>query len=279
MSFIHPSLRRVCKPTRTYKIGVPPGVGDVYWCLTKIKDYRKQHKLKHVTLCVQKTHLTRALEWPKMTSGIIDAAIEFPFKSELAKETGFAANVPGVNCVMWPNAIVDQGKHLRTWLPNYEIDLNFEIKTAPAVPSVVVYASSEGVNKAWLPGRGPAFWNELLVELRKAFGITPTLIGAGWDVEFHKQITAPHHSLIGQTNLEQVAGVIKNASVLVGMISGMTILANHFNTPTIAMWPDHRFPEMFPFAWIRPGINYMAVPASMETSARDLAYDAERIAR
>lgn len=256
-------------PTRC-RIAVPPGVGDVYWCLTKLGDFRRKNNLEHVTLCVQKSQLTRALAWSKMVPELVNSAVEYPFKRNAGFEsTGFSKNLPGVSCVMWPNAIVDKGQHLSKWLPRYELDLNIHIKTTDplTVPEIVVYASAEGVNNAWLPGKGPQFWSNVLEAVADIAGEPATLIGAGWDAEFAKQITGPHKSLIGQTDLLAVAGVLKRAKLVIGIISGMTILANHFGTPALAIWPDHHFPKAFPYTWTRPGISYLAMPASKVTDA------------
>lgn len=257
-------------PSRV-RLGVPPGVGDTYWVITKLHDFRRKNLIKHVTLCVQQNTMVRALDWSKMTD-LVDATEEFDFKpNREVHRHGYARNYTGLDAVLWPNAVIDRGQHLGEWLPRYELDLDFPVTVDPGDGQrhYVVYASSMGVNENWFPGRGPAFWNEVLLEVTKQTGQLPVLIGAGWDAEFAAQITAPCVNMISKTDLPQVAGIIKRARLLVGIISGMTVLGNHFRTPTVAVYPD-RFMPGFLTSWIKSGTPYVPVAASMATSPAEL---------
>lgn len=259
-------------PAHTCRIAVPPGVGDTYWALCKIEDFKRQRGIKHITLCVQKAELKRALAWPKMVD-FIDAAEEFDFRpTPSLRETGFSSRKPGVNYVMWPNAIIDRGHHLSEWMPTYRLNLDIEIRTNDRrfpTPRHIVYASSESVNANWFPDKGPAFWAKIIRELHDRTGEAPVLIGAGWDAIFARSIKAEYVDLIGKTDLPEVAGLIKNAKSLTGMISGMTILGNHFRTPTVAIYPD-RFLPGFLTAWIKPDTPYLPMMASATDNPREV---------
>ena len=257
------------------RIAVPPGVGDVYWCLAKMKSFREKNNIKKVTMCVQKTELTRALAWPKMTDGLIDDAVEFDFKKTLEMDAiGYSRRIKGVDFAMWPNAVINRGQHLSRWLPRYALDLDFKINTEKPKEShpFLVYASSQGINKNWLPGQGARFWAGILKELTIRTGKLPTLIGAGWDENFETDMfryATPYISMVGKTTLPQVAGLLENAQLIIGIISGMTILANHFRTPSLAIYPD-RFLPGFLSAWIKPGTPLINVRASDVKSASDI---------
>lgn len=269
-------------PANTCRIAVPPGVGDTYWALAKLQDFRQKKGLKHVTLCVKKAELKRALAWPKMVD-FVEAAEEFDFEPNKGiRETGYSARKPGVNYVFWPNSVIDRGHHLSEWMPNYKLNLDFDIKTndrqTEYMGKHVIYASSHGVNDNWFPDRGPAFWRKLINEMAERTGELPLVIGAGWDAVFLKSVNAQCIDTVGKTDLPQVAGVIKNAKSLTGIISGMTILGNHFRTPTVAIYPD-RFLPGFLTAWIKPDTPYTTLKASETNSPSGVAKHALDIAR
>jgi hypothetical protein len=305
------------------RIGTPSGVGDVYWVLTKLRAFLAQRRADRVTLCVQKSRLTRALDWSKMVD-FVDATEEFPFRAdEQALATGYSDGVealpmmsrqerrelrrelrqkmpahlrrrgaplpplpltpappgPPLDCVLWPNAVLDRGDSLRDWLPGLELDLSFKIRTDPG-PSdrIVVYASSAAINEAWIPGLGPEYWAELIAAIAERTGDVPTLIGAPWDATFRERIACEVEDLLGVTTLPQVAGILERASVVVGVICGMTILANHFRTPTVALYPD-KFHPAFPTSWVAPDAPYLPIAASRVPPARELAARVAELAR
>lgn len=248
------------------RIATPSGVGDVYWVLCKLKDFRKKNNIEHVTLCVQKSPFTRALDWSKMVD-FVDATEELEFQPDQAlKMFGFSRAIKGADVCLWPNYVIDRGNHLSKWLPQYQLDMDFKIATVDVdPPGTVVYASSVGVNNGWFPGRGPAWWSELLEGIAVQTGRPATLIGSPWDMEFTRQISGPCRNLVGKTTLPQVTGILAKADLVIGIISGMTILANHFATPCIAIYPD-KFKPGFLTSWIKTGIPYTAVKASQVTS-------------
>jgi len=274
---------RVLKPLPSHvRIGVPPGVGDTYWALCKMESFKERHGIEHITLCVKRAELKRALAWPEMVN-FVDAAEEFEFGTNKGiRETGFSCRKPGVDAVMWPNAVIDRGQHLRDWMPEYELNLDFEIKT-PRMGLFenrhVVYASSEGVNAHWFPDRGPGFWMALINKLAEKTGEPPLLIGAGWDSTFARSLkNCEFISLIDKTSLPEVTGIIRHAKSLTGMISGMTILGNHFRTPTVAIYPD-RFEPGFLTSWIKPETPYVPLKASLVGPSSEVADITMSIAR
>ena len=246
---------------RRVVFGVPSGVGDVYWALCKLKAIRERYRIRHVTLAVQRTKLTRALEWQRMVD-FVDGTMERPFRLDAdGQRDGYSRKVPGMTALLWPNSIIDRGGMLADWLPEFELDLDFPIQIEPPKKSgaVLVYVSSEGVNAAWCSNLGAYYWSAFLEELGNATGVVPTVIGKSWDASFLANVRAPFENLVDQTSLPQVAGLIANASVLVGVISGMTILANHFRTPCLALHPNV---PMNPRAWVAADAPYLPMLAA-----------------
>ena len=241
------------------RVGTPSGVGDVMWCMAKLKALAAGRR---VTLCIQSSQYDRAIDLANMVDFV--AGAEFmDFDPGVARETGYAENVGGLNMVMWPNAFIDRGERIETWLPHLAMDLNFELRTPDmGPPRTVVYASSVAINETWMQGKGAAYWVRLIADLAQDFGRI-TLVGAAWDAPFRDQLQGMDvEDLVGKTTLPQLAGIIRNARIVVGVICGITIIANHLRTPCIAVWPDWKFPPSFPYAWVAKDAPYVAVPVS-----------------
>jgi hypothetical protein len=265
------------------RIAVPSGVGDTYWALSKIRDFRQRHGAETVELCIQHSRLRRALEWSEMVD-FVDGACELKFKADpLALETGFSqGQTRGADYCFWPNAVIDRGEHISTWLPDYALDLDFEVRCDDPPEEhrglCAVYTSSVTINNAWLPGCGATFWKDLVGgRLRHAMPLG--VIGSFWDMPLTTQIDISGITdLVARTTLKQVTGILRDARVVVGVISGMTIMANHFKTPCVALCPD-KFEARFPWAWVKPDAPYIVVRASEVRSAQQIEELALSIAR
>jgi hypothetical protein len=261
------------RPARHVRIGAPPGVGDCYWVLTKLAAIRRLYGAHTLTMYVQKTSLTRALDWSKMVPQLVTATAERPFRPDQGCLTvGYSNyNNAGLHTTLWPNGVLDRGGMLADWLPELgPPDLAFPVNTiAPGrAPGAVVYASSDGVNAAWAPNLGPDYWRALIEELGIITGAPPTLIGAAWDANFSRSVAGKVVDLVGRTSLPQVAGIIQHARVVIGVISGMTILANHFRTPCVALRP---IVPLNPRAWVAPEAPYLPVDTPTAPPAAELA--------
>lgn len=238
------------------RIAVPPGVGDVYWCLTKLEDFRKQHGFNHVTLCVQKTSLPRALAWAELCP-LVNASYEIKFVETQAMRRGFAQDLKQADFVFWPNAYVDDGKHLREWMPRYAYDDRVQINTEITRPAgdVVIFPAHLGLNRTWLKDQPANFWERLIYRLEQLFGQRVVMIGSEWDRTHCDRFTPNVEYLVAQTSLAQVAGILERARIVVAVASGMAILANRFRTPCVAFFPDKHHPK-FPWTWVPDDAPY-----------------------
>lgn len=244
------------------QVAVPPGVGDVYWVLTKLQAYRAEHGGGPVRMLIQACGpLDRAGEWRDMVDFVYDVRFHAYRPDRASLETGLG-RLPDGTPILWPNTVVDKGQPLASWLPHLALDLGFPVKTTPFAggPRTVLYVSSEGINRAWMTHLPPGYWVRTIEALNAAVGRV-TIIGAKWDLSFLSAMlrTAARpldvELLVGATSLMQVADILKSARFFVGVISGMTILANHFRTPTLALYPTAHH-EAFPRAWVAPDAPY-----------------------
>lgn len=274
---------------RILKIGVPPGVGDIYWALCKLESIRSKYSDPiEVELVILSSQYDRSGAWAQMCP-FVDRTSFRRFNSAFAERHGIAtgAQADGLDMILWPNAALDRGEHLQTWLPQFELNQAWRIETrCPEVVGSlalqgelvddptdavsghfeptgrlqhpVVYVSSEAINKSWAPQLGAPYWNALFDKLRERFDAMPILIGAAWDGSYRDRLRARCYDLTGRTTLPEVAWLLEHAAGVVGIISGMTILANHFRTPTIAFYPPKHH-HYFPYTWTTPEHPYTAI--------------------
>lgn len=261
---------------RHIRVAVPPGVGDTYWALRKIEAVKAAFGAETATLMVQAGGPSRALPWGDMTS-LVQGAEHLAFRpTPDVLSVGYAEPFGPADCCLWPNAVLDRGERLETWLPDLPLN-QVPITTVKAEPRAVVYASSVAINKAWLPTFTIDTWCQTIQTMEQRVGPV-TLIGAGWDAEIAGAIVKrlPHvDNLVGKTPLPVVAGIIESATVVVGVISGMTILANHFHAPCINFYPAKHHVR-FPWSWQEAGCPNLPVlsesfsPADLPLLLRDV---------
>jgi ADP-heptose:LPS heptosyltransferase len=196
----------------------------------------------------------------------VDEARYVHFHPGEATRSGFLETKGSIKSIMWPNAHVDTGAHLKTWLPDLKWNPNLPITTIEPQASlkrrVVLYASSTGVNQAWFAERHANFWLDLAAELGRRFNTRPLIIGSAWDAEHCAPLMRVCDSTLANTSLPAVAGILEHARVIVGVASGMTILGNAFRTPTVGIFPD-KHAELFPWSWCEPDMPYRVARARL----------------
>ena len=220
--------------------------------------------------------LDRAGQWREMVDFVDEAAFHRFVPDRGALEHGIG-RLPDGTPILWPNTVVDRGQRLESWLPELACDLSFPVKTTPFAggPRTVLYVSSEGINRAWMSHLPRGYWYDVIAALNAAVGRV-TIIGAKWDAAFFERFMreAPPgldvESLMGRTDLMEVADILKTARFFVGVISGMTILANHFRTPCVALYPTAHV-DAFTRAWVAPEAPYWPIRVDRVPPAEALA--------
>lgn len=89
--------------------------------------------------------------------------------------------------------------------------------------------------KHWLEER----WPELAKQIHQRFGLSVVMLGGPADVEAAAHIAHLNSEIIdmvGQSSLTQTAALIKHASMLVGVDTGLTHMGIAYNIPTVALF-------------------------------------------
>ncbi|MEJ2576500.1 MAG: lipopolysaccharide heptosyltransferase I [Gammaproteobacteria bacterium] len=85
-------------------------------------------------------------------------------------------------------------------------------------------------------------WIDLARRLRRELGASVLMLGGPGDTAAARAIAghAPVHNLVGETDLQEAAEVIRRAACLVGVDTGLTHLGTAFGIPTVALFGSTR---------------------------------------
>jgi len=88
--------------------------------------------------------------------------------------------------------------------------------------------------KHWLDD----YWQQVILRIRGRYKLRTILLGGPGDEERASKIAAKTGaiSLAGKTSLIEAATIIKNASLLIGVDTGLTHMGHAFRTPTLALF-------------------------------------------
>jgi len=275
-------LRARPKSLRKVSVGVPPGIGDMHWVLTKMESFKERLGIAHLTIAVHEdrghAHNGQFLELVPFIDSIERRPVPFRFSLALCGGHGkpLYQRQQGADYMMEFNSELESGKRLDDILPEFETNWNYEIKypsesrefaqrikKSAGGKMILLYASSDGGNGKWAKSDWTALdWMELTERLLAA-GHKPILIGADWDRGYSSNFkefvdSGKLVSLVGETTVSQVLALLREADVFVSYLSGLAVMAVHFGTPCAVFWPikgvseGGEFKREFMASWLPP---------------------------
>lgn len=262
---------------RRPKILLPPGFGDSYWSVIKLKSFLEENNLGlpdvYIACPRDLKHNGHERSFPFLEM--------FPFL-HVAEETRHAN---GPNKKIWNEAYAKTGRtvfkdilecdyfiayngHLRVgkrmedidkydthWSPPMFVSLEQEKFQKECREKygkyIVFYFPHYGTFIHWSREFPIARVAEYINKVCQASACTPVFAGAKWDSEDQKfakikrQVTG-YIDLTGQTSVQQLFGLMKGSELVVGYPSGLTILAATLGLKTLTIWNDYYNRQ---FAW------------------------------
>jgi hypothetical protein len=284
---------------------LPTGIGDSVWALHKIEAIRDAHDPGgpiDVTLVGGTHHIdSRAVDFVKRFSFVTSVNVK-PFRIHkdgpltLSDGTynylddGRYTFVDGQYCVLIPNAALERGERLESWLPHHNIrwsifnDFNItdkEHEYASAIrervgPYAVFYPGPLAGNTIDGHNRGPLWhprdWVELGWRVFKELGLQIVVVGASYDKAYWDEMLVPPigphadfwHSIIGRTSLGELWGITERAKFVISYQAGVGIISTYLGTPTGIFWRPYgdsispslflSFNEAMASAWVPPKV-------------------------
>lgn len=273
------SKPRQIRPT----ILLPPGIGDAYWSVVKLRAFLKREGLGIPDVGIVSP---REKYWNGHMRAFPFLAM-FPFlNSSLRFVEGRGLDLRPV----WNEAYLDPGRtifkgiagfdyfisynaHLRVgksldqvdpdlacdWSPPAFVSLDQirfrERSMAGYKKYLVAYFVFQGTNKYVLEHFSIGDLANWVIKAATLTGSIPVFVGAEWDLtdkvleKMISMVTAMVPgtvNLVGKTDLHQLFGLMKGAAGIMGVPSGITIMSSVMNLRTSILW-SHWFPE--PFIW------------------------------
>lgn len=249
------------------KIGVPSGIGDISWLVSKLINapewdrielvvadgwpFRADDYLKMIGKCKQ----NRAENYGSFR---FDDIVSFEKMNPYSKWSDIANRGFGVE-YMQPNYHLEMGRPLAEYLPDLATDYHYKLE----IPNLNWKLNGKkyiGISCASY--RGAHAWNtweeEQWIELLKMLsgdGYKFVFLGGRWDdltdsVAIYFQSSDGHINLVGKTKFNEVCSIHKMLSFYIGFSSGLGIIRTVMSLPTIMLWPEHQQP--LSFSWADP---------------------------
>jgi len=283
----------------------PTGIGDVAWALHKVQSIRDAQDpggTIDIHLVGGENQIdSRALDFVRRFN-FVDSASMKPYNIH---RDGSWFNDDGTYnyledgwyefggvryCVLVPNAPLERGERLESWLPHYAInwDIFNEFNISGSEDEwAAQLASRMGPYCVFYPGPlngntedghnrnalwKPEDWVQLGHRIHDEYGLRIVVVGAPYDASYYQWLLGPAingdadhwHSLIGQTNLGQLWSVTSRAKFVISYQAGVGIISTYLKTPTGIFWRGYgdslsptnflSFSEKMASAWVPPSI-------------------------
>ncbi len=271
------------------KILVPPGIGDGYWVLSKLRGI-----LGRLGIYLPEVYVHDS--GPRRADGLWERV---PF-------VRFAGYGKISSCVEWNRAYKPPGVPVQSDVQGYDLFISFngtmdggqsldEAIQGPLnwheplfVPKthelyrdmyrerfgdyVAVAFYDKGFYERWLADFSPVLILRSLQELA-AGGLTVVMMGAHWDEGALSSRLAKADArfvdLIGKTDFGQMMALVDGASAVYGHPAGNTMLGAYLNVPTVLLW-GNTFPKSFRVNACPPNADYLPMDVTKATP-KDIA--------
>jgi SAM-dependent methyltransferase len=254
---------KLTKPIQKRKtILLPPGIGDIYWCITKLESFLES--IQEDVLDVYVSSITKGRD---RSSAFIK---KFPFlhmKGYLQhsldeRAFGLAYHCSGKNwfknvcgrdyfCAY--NGSLEHGMKLdeiKDYKTNWDLKMfssldeqRYGKKLKAGIGGyVIAYFVDHGMYERWINEYSYVEIARTLLKIYEKTGKKIVLLGAKWDhSELYKIISETLSdeiliNLTGETSLDEAFSVLKFADAQVAFPSGLSMMGVHFGIPTVMIW-------------------------------------------
>lgn len=277
-------------------IGMPPGIGDLHWIMTKLESFKEKNNIQKIKAVMnldwmtQHHYHTYSIDYLDLIPFIDSAESKegvMPFEYALAGGSGqpLFKNVDGCDYIIEFNSRLEVGIKLKDILPEYETNFDYPIEKPPEAEEfataiketvgkklVLLFGGSAEGNEIWARELWtPGHWLELAQKIYSVTQCKPVLVGAEYDKDYGQILAAKDHDKIildmsGETSVAQLFALLRAADLVVAFQCGVMMMAVQFKTPTAAFWaikteanPEGQFSRGFMRSWLPPwaeGIGY-----------------------
>jgi len=263
-------------PVKRVKILMPPGIGDIYWTLTKVRSFCEENNLgiPEVWIATQRTDRDRSQGYVEKVPFVkFGGYARFnkkdrkwrPLWKEAYMDKGrtIFTDVEGYDYFIAYNGVTRHGMAIDECDTEYSTEWDFpiyqtleEVRYQAALKEEhgeyhIGYFIPHGMYKNWLAEFDIKKIYQSMAIISKQTGKKFLMIGAGWDAtNFNAQLMKMDEGnghlvdMIGKTSLDECFAALRGASGIYGFPSGITIMGASFGVPTLLLWNSY-FVEKF----------------------------------
>jgi ADP-heptose:LPS heptosyltransferase len=253
-----------------YRVVVPSGIGDFSWMWNKLST------IKDATweIYVPDSYPQRTKQYIDLLPNAKGMLGNHDYRDIITWGSAKGAKTweqtvknfgDGEYIYLQANEHLGQGRLLEDWMPDLGSDFHYKFNFNTKEPHfldpdsgpymTIHMASMRGIRawKAWMPESWVAFF-ELI---HKDFpDFTFVLMGGIWDEDTALEVVGLSNNkfniidLTGRTKITDAIRVIDNSIYYVGYSSGLGVIANVLNVPSVSLWPVHQAELMY--SWPDP---------------------------
>lgn len=252
---------------------LPPGLGDSFWSLTKLRAFCEREKIKGVPEVMIASPREKRFDGHKRAFPFLAM---FPF---LKSSGETVTSQDATHKAIWNEAYAREGRtifkdvlgcdyfiayngHLRVGKRMEQLDR--DLKTEWILPRfvsleeeqyreqaqekygkyAVFYFIFGGTYKYWIQEFPTTQIAEFVNSFTAKSGLIPVFVGAKWDAEDEElralqRMVPGAIDLVGKTTVEELFGLIRGAELVTGFPSGLTIMSANLGINTLIVWNDY----------------------------------------
>lgn len=290
---------RAGRETGRLRLLLPPGIGDIHWCMLKMQSLARALNGSHppeVSVCSMNGERDRAADYLRKVP-----FVEFAGYHEMQghrndfrrvfSDGERLENYQGFDHFYGYNLPVLHGDPPGKWWPeqceaafDYPLlisdrERETEARAKAQGPYVLASFYRAGWYQRWWDALRP---DQILKELRLALPEHRIILtGASWDAPLMRELADATGalSLAGGTSIDELFGLIRGASVYVGHAAGNTMMSVHLRTPTAIVWHPDTFVEGMWTCWAPPGEQHYRTLDAKARTPREAAREVACLAR
>jgi hypothetical protein len=289
------------------RILVPPGIGDGYWVIAKLRGFLRRHNVSRPEIWIQDGSPRRSHEmWQRVPFVDFGGYAQIPRLPDRRRSdrkdkeavrrayrrAGGAVQrqACGFDWFLSLNGTLDAGQSLDQGLPgptNWYETMHDEVATATHAADYREQFGEYVACAFWEHGNYGKWLAEFpepeIVRALQAIadtGRTVVIMGAAWDrgaIADRLATADPRfRGLVGETNFDQLCGLLSGSAAVVGFPAGNTLIGPYFRRPTVLLWNGH-FPRPMWTNSVPPRDDYRALHTATATADTFAAAVLERL--
>lgn len=265
------------KPVKKDELEIycPDGIGDLHWVFLKLGGLMAACGAKKAHLHIrdlEPIRPKRADEFVKMNPLVSD--LTYTKKVMQVPIYGYVQGVEPYDYILDPTPILAHGRRIEEWLPGVPVDYSYKMDFPEPknLDCSVVYYGDHLAEANWANGWGDEDWATVTRVLRKKAPVV--LVGLECDRSKVKSILRNRDldiiDMVGKTSFSEAYKLAMGARVMVGSISGLTIVPASRGARVVALWPGResrlRLPEEMWTSWLKETDNYRPLGYSTDVT-------------